>query len=502
MSTYYADLNAVVPGAGTAISPWDADQFKTNARLTLPSNSIVKVTGSYDYGSGFPSYISFIAAGGSGTTQVPITFEAWNPLTPPRIKTELFQAGWGATVKNFIIESSDFLSIVEGTTMLDCQLKAVNRIELLANSTTSVNTIKGCTLTSVLIKCGSPSTYSNNNLVDSIIDGTLAFYGITNSINCAFTASSIPAGGTHVQEQTGWIAPPFPAWNDPQINFSSSILGVGLHTPPLPGAPPYIGYDRGLFDSVRTGIGAFYFDTIPLVIGTRYIAKVTANGWIKDYIYEWDGTQWTATPPVEGACVVIKELFDLYIYLNGEWVENDIPWLDPVIEIFNNTTGLPVSPSNGDRYIALVTANSWTINGVYEWNGNNWVETLPVAGMIVFNNDTSEPLLYSGSAWNVFGSLTAHAIGGPLHTASSVTDLKTKVSGPDFLITSQAGEFSSLPQKDGTNFEDHVIIEDSTDSAKKKRVDVGKMTPWLYGTGAPPSTTGLVEGTLYIKYTP
>ena len=29
-----------------------------------------------------------------------------------------------------------------------------------------------------------------------------------------------------------------------------------------------------------------------LTIGDRYIAKVTANGWTANYIYEWNGATW------------------------------------------------------------------------------------------------------------------------------------------------------------------------------------------------------------------
>lgn len=100
------------------------------------------------------------------------------------------------------------------------------------------------------------------------------------------------------------------------------------------------------------------------------------------------------------------------------------------------------------------------------------------------------------------GSVVVHAIGGPVHTASTVTDIKTKVSGTDFLITSQAAEFSGLTAKAAPIRADKVILEDSADTSKKKSANVGDLVPWLYGTGAPPATTGLVDGTLYIKYLP
>jgi hypothetical protein len=236
-------------------------------------------------------------------------------------------------------------------------------------------------------------------------------------------------------------------------------------------------------------------------VGDRYIAMVTANAWTKDSIYEWDGTQWTATTPSEGCTVVNKNVGDTYTYLSATWAPTEDTWLDPIISIFDNTAALPIAPTIGDRYIAKVTANGWTINYVYEWQGS-WLPTLPSTGMMVYNNGTAIPYIYTGGAWVQFASLTAHAIGGALHTVSTVTDIKTKVSGPDFLITSQAGEFPGLTPKPAPARADQMIIEDATDATKKKSVGIGDLVPWLYGTGAPPATTGLVDGTLFIKYIP
>jgi hypothetical protein len=239
-------------------------------------------------------------------------------------------------------------------------------------------------------------------------------------------------------------------------------------------------------------------------VGDRYIAMVTAFTWVKDVIYEWDGVQWIATTPADGASVFVRDLNDFYYYDAIEWTPLEDNWLDPIIEIFDNTAALPVAPAIGDRYIALVSANGWTINHIYEWNTGAWVDTTPISGMMVYDNDTAVPYLYSGVAWGAFASLTAHAIGGPLHTSSTVTDIKTKVAGPDVLITSQASEFSSAPiiAKGAPLRADVILLEDSADTQKKKSAEIGNLVPWLYGTGAAPSTAGLVDGTLYIRYTP
>jgi len=58
-------------------------------------------------------------------------------------------------------------------------------------------------------------------------------------------------------------------------------------------------------------------------------------------------------------------------------INTDLTWLVPVISIFDNTAALPVGPAVGDRYIAEVTANGWTENRIYEWDGAAWLSYTP-----------------------------------------------------------------------------------------------------------------------------
>jgi hypothetical protein len=71
----------------------------------------------------------------------------------------------------------------------------------------------------------------------------------------------------------------------------------------------------------------------------------------------------------------------------------------PIITIFDNTAALPLVPAAGDRYIALVTANGWTIDNIYEYNGVSWVETVTVDGMTVYNRFQGAYYIYTGGAW-------------------------------------------------------------------------------------------------------
>jgi hypothetical protein len=60
--------------------------------------------------------------------------------------------------------------------------------------------------------------------------------------------------------------------------------------------------------------------------------------------------------------------------------------LDPVEEYWDITDGLPVDPEVGDRYISDGTDEElgWYDGYVYEWDGEEWEETLPLEGMMVW----------------------------------------------------------------------------------------------------------------------
>jgi hypothetical protein len=67
-----------------------------------------------------------------------------------------------------------------------------------------------------------------------------------------------------------------------------------------------------------------------------------------------------------------------------EWYEDD-PTIDgvnvPVMaaDLFNNAGGLPVAPNVGDTWKAQATANGWTINRIYRWDGSVWIDLTSVA---------------------------------------------------------------------------------------------------------------------------
>jgi hypothetical protein len=107
---------------------------------------------------------------------------------------------------------------------------------------------------------------------------------------------------------TKLIGPPpsWPAWDATQSAFSKVLLSIGIETPPQPGNSPYTGYELGLWNTVRDGIGSMDFNIAPttgipttitidsLPLTTGYRSK--RNGAIEVYEYTPQVTNSEAEP--------------------------------------------------------------------------------------------------------------------------------------------------------------------------------------------------------------
>jgi hypothetical protein len=80
------------------------------------------------------------------------------------------------------------------------------------------------------------------------------------------------------------------------------------------------------------------------------------------------------------------------------------PYTDYTTDPWNNArTGIGAYntyiPAVGDRLIALVTANGWTKDNIYTWNGASWDETVATECMSLYDKTTDSFYYYDGSAW-------------------------------------------------------------------------------------------------------
>jgi len=58
--------------------------------------------------------------------------------------------------------------------------------------------------------------------------------------------------------------------------------------------------------------------------------------------------------------------------------------LPPVDDWYDPAGGLPGAPTIGDRYVSESTANGWTQDYIYEWDGSDWVEYPPEEGWMIW----------------------------------------------------------------------------------------------------------------------
>lgn len=82
---------------------------------------------------------------------------------------------------------------------------------------------------------------------------------------------------------------------------------------------------------------------------------------------------------------------------------------DAVKSFYDPTGGLPSPAVTGDRYIASATANGWTTNNIYEYNGSTWDETAAATGMTLVVTDEGKGYIFDGANWVNFGTIVSHS---------------------------------------------------------------------------------------------
>jgi hypothetical protein len=89
-----------------------------------------------------------------------------------------------------------------------------------------------------------------------------------------------------------------------------------------------------------------------------------------------------------------------------------ISGIETVNAFFNPTNGLPANPVLFDRYVATANGNGWIQHRLYEWDGTQWTETIPVEGYEVWDKNTDKFNFYNGSTWldRLAAGITDHAL--------------------------------------------------------------------------------------------
>jgi hypothetical protein len=102
--------------------------------------------------------------------------------------------------------------------------------------------------------------------------------------------------------------------------------------------------------------------------------------------------------------VVSKDYVDSKLY--------GLKWQKEIKEFHDPNDGLPTENIIGDRYISLTSNKGWKKNYIYEYDGNNWKEIIPlrdfalfVSSGYIYNGDT---VVFNGFDWVKFGSVGNH----------------------------------------------------------------------------------------------
>ena len=111
-------------------------------------------------------------------------------------------------------------------------------------------------------------------------------------------------------------------------------------------------------------------------------------------------------------------------------------------------------------------------------------------GDVAIRTDINQSFILSGTGdptilanWYMLLVSPTHAIGGALHTADTLAHLKSKLSAPDTLISSDAGEIAAFTEKTPAIAADLLVIEDSADGNKKKKIQIGNLPAGIVSVG-------------------
>lgn len=169
---------------------------------------------------------------------------------------------------------------------------------------------------------------------------------------------------------------------------------------------------------------------------THHIAVSPASGVSSGVVNLLDQTlgaghkTFTSTPRCAIAPTISSDL------ANKGYVDSlavGLSWQQEIKKFYDFTAGAPVGLAVNDRYIAIATFGSFTINYIYTYNGSAYVESIPLEGWACYVYDDTSPsfanqcIIYNGAAWVGMGSSLNHS--GLIGLANDDHTQYVKVSG-------------------------------------------------------------------------
>jgi len=150
----------------------------------------------------------------------------------------------------------------------------------------------------------------------------------------------------------------------------------------------------------------------------------------------------------------------MYGRRNGAW--ENITLLPPVEEEWDITEGLPPDPEVGDRYISDGTDEElgWYDGYIYEWDGEEWYETIPLEGFMVWLIFEMVFWVFFSGGWMEMGSGTYVPYEGAIYDV----DLGTKAITTTGDITSSTINLTNASAQISFNGDATLAYNDATDT--------------------------------------
>ena len=210
-------------------------------------------------------------------------------------------------------------------------------------------------------------------------------------------------------------------------------------------------------DGINSNGGAFTFDTTGVVTFNNKISMGT--NLISDVV-----------DPIADQDAATKKYVD------------DGIWMFPPIERWHDPTGgLPGDPAIGDRYGSDGTGYGWTDGYIYEWDGEEWIESEPEEGWTIWcffellfyvffsggwmalpGTDHSE---LDNLAWSVAGHTFDAAVDFNSQALTSVGAIGCGAITTSGMLTIDSAAALILLHDSGTNVGHYIMSSDTTESS-------------------------------------